>query len=237
MPAKLIEEVRPALIAVGFFLMAATLVDFVLNSFTILAGFSAAFAVYLADHELPKKNKGAWPGIAVASALFGLFAWKSGQLSWIAIGFYTLLSFAYVFRWFPGKRRLQDFLIMRVLAIAIGWAALPLLLDGFLLTRSSLVYITGMAAFVLPAIFWSDVADTESDDKAGRRTLAVTLSIKRRTLLILSALSLSILCFSLPRLHPMLPGPVLYLFLFRFLNRHPQHSDWVLLWPLAGSFI
>lgn len=237
MPAKLIEEVRPALIAVGFILMAATLVDFALNSFTLLAGFSAAFAVYLADHELPKKNKAAWPGVAVASAIFGFFAWQSGQLSWIAIGFYILLSFAYVFRWFPGKRRLQDFSILRVLAISGGWAALPLLLDGFPLTSSSLIYILGMATFMLPAIVWSDVADAESDDKVGRKTLAATLSKKGKTLLILSALSLSILCFSLPGLHPMLPGPVIYLFLFRFLNRHPQHSDWVLLWPLLGSFI
>jgi 4-hydroxybenzoate polyprenyltransferase len=235
MRAKLIAELRPALIAVGFLLMASKLLAVTLTPFPLLAGFFAAFAVYFADHELPKKHRLAWPGILLASLGFGFFAWKSNQLSWMGIGFYVLLSFAYVFRWFPGKRRLQDFPRLRVLAIAGGWAALPLLLNAFTLHRSSGLYLIGMTAFMLPAIVWSDLADANSDQRAGRKTLAVSLSERGRTRLILSALLLALACCSLPSLQAMLPGPLIYLGFFRFFNRQPQYSDWVLLWPLIGS--
>ncbi len=236
MPAKGIQELRPALIAIGFLAMPAMLFDFQLKAETLLAGFFAAFAVYLADHLLPAGNKGTWPLIGLCSTAFAGFAWRSQQFSFPGLLFYIFLALVYVLPLLPGKKRLQDIPILRVIAIVTGWACIPMLLMPFPYRVASVIYLVGVSAFMFPAVLWSDLADRGEDQKSGRLTWSTQLQTQKRTSLILCTLLLSGLCFSLPGLRIMLPAPLLYLFNISRLNRHPHHSDWVLLWPFIGSF-
>ena len=234
MPVKGIEELRPALIAIGFLGMPAALFDFQLKWETFLAGFFAAFVVYLADHLLPAKDKVTWPLILLFSVAFGSFALRSGQFSLSGVLFYILLALFYVLPLLPGKKRLQDFPLPRVMAVVGAWAGLPLILKPFPIAIESGVYLAGMCATMLPAVLWSDKADAEDDQTAERHTWSTQINDRTRTYIIHLSLFIAIVCFSIPPLNLMLPVPLLYLLASPGLKRHPHHSDWFLLWPLIG---
>lgn len=233
----LLPELRPALIAIGFLLMPAGLFDIPLKSSTLAAGFFAAFAVYLADHRLPDKEAYTWPLILLCSAAFGIAGVMSRQMALAGILCYIVLALSYVLPLFPGPKRLQDFPLARLLAVVGGWAGIPLLLHAFPHTLSALIYLAGIGALMLPAVMWSDQADAVEDQTAGRLTWSMRQSPRRRLILTRAALTLSLLCFSLPGLRLMLPAPLLYWAASPGLNRHPEYADWILLWPLLGSVI
>jgi hypothetical protein len=238
MHAKWLEDLRPALIAVGFLLMPARLFAYGLRPATLAAGFFAAFAVYFADHSLPAHSKWAWPVIVISSAVFLWMFFLSGQFSVPGIMGYVGLALLYVLPVLPGRKRLQDFPILRVLAVVCGWSLMPLLVRDFRISPLTLMYIWGMAALLLPALLWSDLADADTDHRHGRNTWSMGLTRRNRNGLLIGFLLLSVLCFSHPQLRLLLPVPLLYLAGLPFFNRHPQYSDWVLLWPLlSGMFI
>ncbi|MDF3128046.1 hypothetical protein P0Y35_02435 [Kiritimatiellaeota bacterium B1221] len=237
MPAKQIEEIRPALIAIGFLAMPAKLFHFPLHAETLLAGFFAAFAVYLADHQLPAPKPHSWPLILGCSALFAGFAWRSEQFYFPGILFYILLALVYVIPLLPQKKRLQDIPVLRVTAIVTGWACIPLLMFPFPHSGHAFIYLLGMSSWMLPAVIWSDLADKEDDLATGRLTWILSKSPRQRRQIVLSALMLSLGCFIAGEFWIMVPAPLLYAVGFRFLNHHPQHSDWILLWPLIGQIV
>ncbi|MGA0334021.1 MAG: hypothetical protein ACO3N7_10790 [Kiritimatiellia bacterium] len=232
-PSEWIQELRPALIAVGILEISGRIFSFTPQSETLLAIFLAGFTVYLADHSLPSRSGWTWPLLLLCSGAVAGSLYLSAQVSIPGVVLYVLLALLYVLPLMPRRRRLQDFPHLRTLAVVGGWAGIPFLLEPFPLHARSLIYLLGMAGFLLPALLWSDLADSREDQAARRKTWSTLLSPEQRILLSLLALGLSVLCFSLPDLRIMLPGPLLYLAGFRIWERHPRHSDWVLLWPLV----
>lgn len=237
MPAKFTEEVLPSAIAVGFMSMAATIFELQIKPLTLFAVWTSAYVVYYADHALPKKTRGAWPVILLLSGVFFISAWKAGQFSLPVSAAYVLLAFTYIFPWFPRKKRLQDYQLLRVIAVALAWAALPVIFKGFTLDIKSCVYVVGMMTFMIPAIIWSDLSDEKADRLDERLTFSVQLSSKQRKYIMVISLLTSIGCFLFFAFHLMLPGPLIYLLGFAWFKTHPEYGDWVLLWPLAGSAI
>lgn len=231
MPAKWIQEIRPALIAVGFLQMAGHLLGPPLSFHTRSAIFFAAFSVYLADHFF----RSLWPLLVITSGAFLWTGYRADPLRWPVIAGYILLAFAYVFPLFPGKKRLQDFPWARVVAVVGGWALIPFILKDFSFSTLRLLYVLGIAATMIPALIWSDLADAKQDQEEGRLTWTMQRSKRQLTWISNGALLISCLCFSPGSLRILLPLPLLYLAFSGYLNRHPQHSDWILLWPFVGS--
>ncbi|WFB34397.1 hypothetical protein P3T73_09510 [Kiritimatiellota bacterium B12222] len=238
MPVKGIQELRPALIAVGFLHLAATTFHFDISLSTYIAIFLAAFTVYSADHLLPGRSKWTWPCIlTLASAFVGSAIWSSQFNFAIMLG-YILLAIAYVLPLFPQHRRLQDFPRGRVLAVSLGWACMPLVMTSFPFDAESTLYLLGFAGIMLPAILWSDLSDAHEDQQQHRITWSLMLGEHSRKLIILASLIFSLCCFASSTLfYGILSMPLLYLIASPCFHRHPQHSDWFLLWPLFLSLI
>lgn len=239
-PINGIREVLPAFIALGLLYFPATHFEFDLNRFSALAIFTAALAVYFADHRL--ENPATFPARCITglvSISFLYFLNVSEQLSLVGVSVYILMSLLYVFPVFPGKKRLQDLPRIRVLAIGAGWASLPLLHHEFPINWTSGGYLMGIACCLIPNILWSDLADAKTDRLSGRPTWVVNLSpIGIRWTLQISLFA-SLMFFAVSRIYLMFPLPLAYLLLeSTFRNpRQANKADWILLWPLFAALL
>jgi hypothetical protein len=232
------KELLPAVIALGLFLFPATRFDFELNSYSVLAIFTAAFTVYFADHWVETSTPfPTWVIIGLLSAIHLFFVHVSTQFSLLGIFTYVWLALLYVLPCLPKEKRLQDLPQVRVLAIVTGWTALPLLHQDFPITWTSGGYLLGVAGCLIPNIIWCDLADVEADHTSGRPTWVMHQSpaLIRHTLWF--CLFISLLGFVLSNSYLMIPVPLAYLLLEpKFRNTaHTDKADWILLWPLVAS--
>lgn len=235
LPTNALREILPALIALGFLTFPASRFGFDLNRYSALAIVTAAFAVYFADHHLAPSTP--FPTrcvIGLLSSTFLYFLILSEQLSLVGVAIYILISLFYVFPVFPGKKRLQDLALIRILAIALGWTALPILHHDFPIHWTSIFYLVGVAGCLIPNILWSDLADAEADRLSGRFTWAMDLPPTQLVRISRISLFASLLCFAVSRTYLMFPLPLAYLLLeSTFRNpREAEKADWILIWPL-----
>ncbi|MDA3872493.1 MAG: hypothetical protein PF795_00840, partial [Kiritimatiellae bacterium] len=240
LPTNGLREALPALIALGLVFFPASRFGFDLNRYSALAIFTAAFAVYFTDHRLESPTPipiRCIIGLLTCGFLYVLS--MSYQLSLQGVAVYILMSMLYVFPVFPGKERLQDFPRIRVLAIGMGWTALPLLHHEFQINWTCGFYLLGVAGCLIPNILWSDLADAEADRLSGRTTWAMKLSASSIQWVVRISLFLSLLCFALSRTYLMLPLPLAYLLLESTFRdpRQADKADWILLWPLLAVLL
>lgn len=239
-PTNLPRELLPALIALGFLYIPASRFAFDLNRYSALAIVTAAFAVYYADHHLGHPTP--FPrrcAIVFLSCGFLYFLILSKQLSLVGVAIYILMSLLYVFPVFPERKRLQDFPRIRVLAIGIGWTALPFLHHEFPINWTSGFYLSGVAGCLIPNILWSDLADADADRISGRRTWAMGLPPTRLIWVVRLSLFASLLCFAVTRTYLMIPLPLACLLLETTFReaRQAGKADWILLWPLLAAVL
>lgn len=243
----LAREAPPPLIAWGYLLTASRLTGPPLAFDVMAVCMLGALCVYGVDHGLDAHQGRSSP---FAPFLWTLVAAAGGWIVWTAlrsphlrasvvIG-YILLACLYVFPWFPGGRRLQDFPRWRTLAICLGWTALPLLARGIPLDPPPLLFMTAWCGFLAPNVWLNDAAHAAEDQRRGRPTWAGTLSLPRLRRLCLGSLILSAVFFAVSRGHPALVGAPI-LFAAVLLGKGPLRTailaDWILCLPLVLHLI
>jgi hypothetical protein len=196
-----LADTLPSFIAAGILLTALQHAKLPLYPSIFICGALGAFCVYTVDHAIgtPCPTRFQWFScyLAVFTACIAIvltLIFMPGIRVFGIVG-YILLSVCYVIPLLPGRKRLQDFPILRTGVILFGWAGIPFLITGFTPGLRNLAFIFSMGAFLLPAILLQDHLEAAEDQASGRKTFGGSLSTTQTETLCNFSITLSLFGF------------------------------------------
>ena len=230
------KDALPGLIAAGVLSATEQLLFHRATWQVPLFGLVAAGTVYAADHRLRATGKGSaldWLGILSASAGLLYLALATPWFSLLPLLGFVLLSLGYVLHLPRTSFRLQDHPWIRVFMIALGWAAVPLILRGIPRTPLLGGWMLGNAGLFFSAVLYSDLLDAEEDLAAGRKTPSQILRPNSLRILISLGYLVAIGGYLLARQPIYWVAPMMGFGVLPCLKHSPflPYTDLLLLWP------